>query len=102
MREVKYRYVVIELSDGAIDPREVEEYIAKLIQQLFGIQGLSQTLPRVVFQRKNIFVVRVRREGLKILRASLALDLAPRLFVLKTTGTIRKASRIASSWGRPS
>ncbi len=99
MRENKYRYLVLRLAREFVSLEEVEEHIRKCILSLFGVYGLSRTLPRVVYKsKKGIVVVRVKREGVKILRASLLLDTANSITVLKTTGTTRKAKRIADSF----
>ncbi|MGC9107689.1 MAG: Rpp14/Pop5 family protein [Infirmifilum sp.] len=99
MRDVKHRYVVVRVKDSSKSPEEIEGLVTSLILQLFGIDGLSRVLPKVVYRNdRGISVIRVRREGLKIFRASLTLDRSSSIYVMKTTGTLRKASRIADSW----
>lgn len=94
----RYRYVLLKPGEEGIDPNRVEEYVRELILLLFGVNGLSRILPAVVYKsRRGIVVLRVAREGLKMLRASLALDSRRALVVVKTTGSLRKAARIAES-----
>ncbi|QOJ78248.1 Rpp14/Pop5 family protein [Infirmifilum lucidum] len=98
MRENKYRYLVLRLTREFSSLEAVEEHIRKCILLLFGVYGLSCTLPRVIYKSKEgMVVVRVKREGVKILRASLLLDTTNSIIVVKTTGTTRKAKRIADS-----
>ncbi|UNQ74333.1 Rpp14/Pop5 family protein [Infirmifilum sp. NZ] len=98
MRENKYRYLVVRSRNVRASTREVEERVKNYVLLLFGVSGLSRTLPKVVYATGNgVFVLRVKREGVKLLRASLLLDAECSFIVVKTTGTSRKAMRIAVS-----
>mgnify|MGYP001772613364 CR=1 FL=1 len=98
MRESRYRYIVARIQREDIKQEDLEKLVNQLILTLFGVNGLSKVLPKVVYiNAKKIVVIKVKREGIKIFRASLLLDRGSSLTVLKTTGTLRKAARIADS-----
>mgnify|MGYP001626201452 CR=1 FL=1 len=92
-----YRYVVARvLAEG-----DLEELLKSSVKELWGLRGLAEVQPSVVEldERARVAVVRVRREGLPLLRAALAVHPRPLLEVLKVTGTLRRARRVAGSLG---
>lgn len=93
----KFRYVVART---LVDEDQLKMKLVAAIMELAGIKGLAETGPAIVYSdpAKKIIVIRVRRNGLVLFRASLAVYKDPVVTILKVTGTLRKAIRLADSF----
>jgi len=93
------RYVVAVIEElGDLTTRIVEAVV-----EFSGVAGLAKVRPAVVriYRKKRIAIVRIEREGLPLFRASLAAYPRPILRIIKVTGTLRRAQRIAESLSLP-
>ncbi|MCX8180649.1 MAG: hypothetical protein N3E41_04635 [Thermofilaceae archaeon] len=82
-----------------VDEDQLKVKLIAAVMELAGIKGLAETGPVVVYSdpTKKIVVIRVRRNGLVLFKASLAMYRDPIVTILKVTGTLRKAIRLANS-----
>ena len=90
-----YRYVIVKVNTH----EQLETCLEKAVLELWGLRGLAETGLNVVYidERKGLAVIRVRREGLHLLRAALAAYPKPIVRIIKVAGTLRKAEKIAES-----
>lgn len=90
-----YRYVIV----AAKGVQNLEESLAKAVLELWGLWGLAQVGVGVVEvrEREGLAILKVKREGLHLLRAAIAVYPAPTVRVVKVTGTLRKAREILES-----
>ncbi|RLF08326.1 MAG: hypothetical protein DRJ64_01225 [Thermoprotei archaeon] len=98
MRERK-RYVIIYLKDEIDEETFRKDLIDETIN-FVGVKGLSFFLPRIVFRKDNIFVIRTTVEGLKIFRSILVLKGGVKgrsVRIIKVTGSLKKAKAVSES-----
>jgi len=91
---VKKRYLIIWKSD--CDASGVE-LLKESIMEGFGIYGLSRTRIFPVYKKGCYEVVGVSREGVEIIRASLAIRNYEKIVIVRVVGTSRRARRIVDS-----
>lgn len=87
------RYIVAVIEEQV----DLAAHVLEVVAEFSGVMGLAKVRPTVVRvdHEKRLAVVRVEREGLPIFRAALAAYPRPVLRILKVTGTLRRALRIA-------
>lgn len=94
---LKRRYVVIRCTKCE-EAESAIAAVAEIIERAFGVVGLSHVDPRLVDSwGGSLYIISVSREGVDKLLASLVLAKDRPFEVVKITGTLRKARRIASS-----
>ena len=93
-----YRYAIVHFLD--VDASILEDKLVAAVMEFGGVKGLSEVEPSVVYidPKKRIAIIRVKREGLHLFRAALAVYEEPLVRVIKITGTLRKAQAISSSF----
>jgi len=89
------RYIVAVIEE----PGDLATRIVEVVVEFSGVAGLARVRPTIVRidAGRRVAVVRVEREGLSLLRAALAAYPRPVLKIVKVTGTLRRALRIAES-----
>ncbi|GEM_PF-1619153 len=89
------RYIVAVIEE----PGDLATRIVEVVVEFLGVAGLARVRPTIVRidAGRRVAVVRVEREGLSLLRAALAAYPKPVLRIVKVTGTLRRALRIAES-----
>jgi len=95
----KRRYVLLEYTgEGEASAEEVLSKVRLLVAKLFGLVGLADVNPDLVYSwGGKVFVVAVRREGLEKLLASLVLDRSYSMKILSVTGSLRRAKKLIAS-----
>uniref|UniRef100_A0A7C4BAP9 Uncharacterized protein n=1 Tax=Thermofilum pendens TaxID=2269 RepID=A0A7C4BAP9_THEPE len=95
----KRRYVVLKyMGGGEVSAGEVLNRVRALLTNVFGLMGLIDTDPALVYSWEGrVFVVAVKREGLEKFLASLVFDATHSIRVLKVVGTFRRAKRLVRS-----
>jgi len=90
-----FRYLVVATNRV----QNLEEVLARAVMELWGLRGLAEVGVSVIEVKgdKGLAIVRVKREGLPLFRAAVAVHPEPILRVLKVTGTLKKAREIQSS-----
>ena len=98
----KRRYVLLKYAGvGEISADEVLNRVRSLLTRVFGLMGLVDTDPVLVYSWEGkVFVVAVKREGLEKLLASLVFDAGQSLRVLKVVGTLRRTKKLIESMQR--
>lgn len=93
--KISYRYVIVVI----LVKEPLEACLENAVLELWGLRGLAETRLSVVYidAHGKLAVVRVRREGLPLLRAALAAYPKPIVRVVKVAGTLRKAKKIVES-----
>ena len=97
MKSIKRRYFLVEIeSSRAIDENELMRGIWKMIYQLFGEYGASQTgLHKIAYDsNKRMAILRCHLKALDMVRASITAitrinDVQVALRVLALSGTLR-------------
>jgi len=95
MKRAVYRYLIVE----TVTDEPLEDALERAVKELWGLRGLAEVEPSVMstLPQKKLAIVRVRREGLPLLRAALAVYPNTIVRIVKVAGTLRKAERIARS-----
>lgn len=90
-----YRYLIV----AAKEVQNLEEYLAKAVIELWGLWGLAESGVSVVEvrEREGLAIVKVKREGLHLLRAAIAVYPVSPARIIKVTGTLKKAREILES-----
>lgn len=90
-----YRYLIV--ASGEV--RNLEDHLTKAVAELWGLRGLAEVGLSVVEvrEREGLAIVRVKRGGLHLLRAAIAVYPVPLARVVKVTGTLKKARKILES-----
>lgn len=93
------RYVLLEYSGGReASADEILSKVRTLVARVFGIVGLVDVNPELVYSREGkVFVIAVERKGLEKLLASLVFDADRSLKVLRVVGSLRRAERLVAS-----
>lgn len=93
--KITHRYVIARVLTS--DP--LEDSLVKAVRELWGLRGLAEARISVVrmHSQKGLAIIKVRREGLLILRAALAVHPSPIVRIVRVAGTLKRAERIAGS-----
>lgn len=95
------RYLVFGIEGRRIPRREVEVLLEESLRGLFGDLGLAKArLALLDYEPERGGIVRVDASGLEVVRAAIA-TARPRdslLYVIKVSGTLKKARAILASY----
>lgn len=90
-----YRYLIVT----ADKVQNLEDSLVKAVTELWGLRGLATVEVSVVEVKESerLAIIKVKREGLALFRAAIAVHPKPLVRILKVTGTLRKAREIQGS-----
>jgi len=95
------RYLVFKVEGRRVSKREVEALLEESLKELFGDLGLAKTqLTLLDYEPERGGIIRVDAGGLEVARAAIA-AMRPRdfvLYVIKVSGTLKKARAILASY----
>ncbi|MCC6003144.1 MAG: hypothetical protein LM590_02265 [Thermofilum sp.] len=98
----KKRYVILVVESDFFKDSDPGEKLHEWIKELYGIYGVSKIHLREVFRiRKNVYIFSISASAKDFFRSIFILDGCHIFKVIKVTGSLRKAIRIARSIPKP-
>ncbi|ABL77796.1 hypothetical protein [Thermofilum pendens] len=92
------RYVVLAFNAGKCASCTPTSILEEWIRALYGAWGASVIRLREVYSNnKGVYVYRINADSQKLFRSIFVLDADGVFYVIKTTGSLRKARSIADS-----
>lgn len=92
-----YRYIILRMQEAV----NLASEITNSVLELWGIKGLADAMPEVVHldSANGIAILRVKREGVHLVKAALAAYRKQLAITLKVTGSYKRALRLVESMG---